>query len=183
MDNSNIKYTSSSIKMTNSHLNIEPNSNTNIKIRYTVPYEVEFSHNDTVTSQTTTGSHPQWYGIQLAKQQLWQEQRVFAHQQCVRFLSSASGDDKSTTYNSTTDDQEGEEVSEELKPSWQFSDLAKQFLQSEQECFANGFAKLKVSVQEPKETEDEKSEWRHEDLARHWERLEQEAFAGSFGRK
>ncbi|KAG9672933.1 hypothetical protein KCU95_g16707, partial [Aureobasidium melanogenum] len=179
MENSNLKYTSSSTKMSSSDINIDSSSDTNINIRYTVPYELESSHDDHNFSQNTTETQPQWYGIQLAKQQLWQEQRVFAHHQCVRFLSSdVTADDKSST---DDDEDDQEEVTTESRTPWQFSHLAKQFLQSEQECFANTFAKLEVSAQELKKKEDGKPEWKHEDLARHWERLEQRAFAGSFG--
>lgn len=177
--------------MSNSNVNIDSSSNTHINIRYTVPYELESSHDDHNFPQNTTETQPQWYGIQLAKQQLWQEQRVFAHHQCVRFMASDVTADKSTiahensaTYNSTIDeDEEEKEGTTSPKPSWQFSDLARQFSKPEQECFANTFAKLEVSVQESRETEEQKPEWEHEDMARHWERLEQRAFAGSFGKR
>ncbi|KAG9586005.1 hypothetical protein KCU77_g7165, partial [Aureobasidium melanogenum] len=178
MENSNIKYTSESVKMSNSHINIDSSPNTNIDIRYTAP-----SHHDINTLQSTTEPHPQWYGIQLAKQQSWQEQRVFAHHQRVRSVSSKSPADNSTSNddNSAIDDDDDEEGdTTESETPWRFSHLAKQFSKLEQECFANGFAKVKVNVQGLEERGNERPEWRFEDLARHWERLEQKAFAGNF---
>ncbi|KAG9846758.1 hypothetical protein KCU98_g6202, partial [Aureobasidium melanogenum] len=172
LENSNIEYISESAKMPNSHVNIDA-------IRYTVP-----SHHDIDTLQNTAEPRLQWYGIKLAKQQSWQEQRVFANHQRVRFLSSNSTDnstaDDDTSAVNDGDEDEDEEVITNPKPSWQFSDLAKQVSKLEQECFANGFAKVKVNAQALEEIGDEKTEWRFVDLARHWERLEQRAFAGSF---
>ena len=167
MENSNIEYISQSVKMSNSHIEIDPLSKTNIDIRYTL-----FSHDDLEPPQTTT----EWYGISLAKQQSWQEQRVFANHQLVRFTSSSS----TSTDNSSLEDYEETEATTGPKPSWQFSHLAKQVSKLEQECFANSFAKVKVDNEEIEKTGEEKQEWRFVDLARHWERLEQRAFAGSF---
>jgi hypothetical protein len=158
--------------MFNSHINIDAFSNTNINIRYTAP-----SRHNITTLQNTTDPRPQWYGIQLAKQQSWQEQRVFAHHQRVRFISSTFTADNSTT--DDDDDEEGDTT--ESETPWRFSNLAKHFSKLEQECLADSFAKVKVNnVEGSEEKQDGKPEWRFVDLARHWERLEQRAFAGSF---
>lgn len=174
MNYSNIEYTSESIKTLNSHIEIDCSNKTNIDIRYT-----PFSHHNLDTPQTTTETS-QWYGIKLAKQKSWQEQRVFANHQLVRFVSSSSS--STSTDSSAFDDEEIEAITEPNNP-WQFSDLAKQVSKLEQECFANSFAKVNVNVEEIEGTGDERAEWRFVDLARHWERLEQRAFAGSFSGK
>ncbi|KAH0153692.1 hypothetical protein KCU67_g9357, partial [Aureobasidium melanogenum] len=49
MESSNIKFTSKAVKMSNSHINIDAFSNTNINIRYTAP-----SHYNITTLQNTT---------------------------------------------------------------------------------------------------------------------------------
>lgn len=105
------------------------------------------SHHGINFSNSTTEPRPQWFGIQLAKQQSWQEQRVFANHQLVRSSSSSTDTSTADNNNSATDDDDDDaEVTTDPKPSWQFSHLAGQFSKLEQECFANSFAKVKVSV-------------------------------------
>lgn len=93
--------------MSNSQINIDSSSNANINIWYTVP-----SRHNITTMQNTADPRPQWYGIQLAKQQSWQEQRGFAHHQRVRFISSTSTADNSTT-NDDDDEEEGDTTESE----------------------------------------------------------------------
>lgn len=185
MESSNIEYTSSeSVKMSSSQIDIDSSSSMNINIRYTAPSRstsimetTESSHHGINFSDSTTEPRLQWFGIQLAKQQSWQEQRVFANHQLVRFNSTSSTE--SSFDNSTTDDED-EEATTDSRPSWRFSNLAKQFSKLEQECFANSFTKVKVNVQGQEKMGDENGEWRFVDLVRHRERLEQRAFASSF---
>lgn len=196
IENSNIEYTSSeSVKMSSPQIDIDSSSSMSINISYTAhtAHSRSISITDTTESSphcnnfsnSTTETRPQWFGIQLAKQQSWQEQRVFANHQLVRFNSASSSEssfDNSTT-NDDDDDEEvitqPKEVTTDSRPSWRFSNLAKQFSKLEQECFANSFTKVKVNVQGQEKMGDENGEWRFVDLARQWERLEQRAFASS----
>lgn len=117
-----------------------------------------------------TQTPSEWYGTKLAKQQAYQERRVFANRQCVRFggcggCSGASSnnhgdddqdDDKSEDEDRDEDREEVEDKDGERdaqsKQSWQFSQLAKNFSAKEQKLFKT-MAGRSQSIEEEEEEE------------------------------
>lgn len=121
------------------------------------------------TSDEKTQTSPEWYGTRLAKQQAYQEQRVFAKKQCVRF--GGCGDwAGATCYDYGDDDDDdgaddekghGEHRNEdEDKQPWQSSQLAKTFAAKEQKLFKTMARRCK-RIEE--EVEEEEFSWRESD--------------------
>jgi len=120
-----------------------------------------------------TQTPSEWYGTKLAKQQAYQEQRVFAKRQRVRFggcdgssgtSSDDYGDDDDDDYDEddNIDDGEGEKdhAEADTKQAWQFSQLAKSFAAKEQKLFKTMAGRCK-RIEE--EVEEEEFPWRSSD--------------------
>ena len=118
----------------------------------------------------------EWYGTKLARQQAYQEQRVFAKRQRVRFggcggCSGASSNDHGDydydddeDEDDNIDDGEGEKDHGEAdtKQAWQFSQVAKSFAAKEQKLFKTMAGRCK-RIEEEVEEEEEEFPWRSSD--------------------
>ncbi|KEQ99564.1 hypothetical protein AUEXF2481DRAFT_1060 [Aureobasidium subglaciale EXF-2481] len=98
-------------------------------------------HNNNISTKTTNHntSHrrpckdQELYGVALAKQKLWQEHRVFALGQCVRF------DDDDEEQDDDESDDSDEQGKEEVRERWGFEGMRKELEMLERVCFAKSF--------------------------------------------
>lgn len=115
-----------------------------------------------------TQAPPEWYGTRLAKLQAYQEQRVFAKRQRVRFGSSsgccgASPDEYGhDDYDEGDDDDESDgdgkkdgKQDAQSKQPWGFSQCAKNLAAKEQKLFKTMAKRCKRIEEEVEEEEDD----------------------------